>query len=905
MARDFTEFAGKTPYASELFGVYQPLLGWRSNLNKQRASVEGDRITKEVIRDVANDLRMRPALQLDPRAPYEDGFLSPLVTHAVQASLARFIAQHGAPTLKDWKQIVDSAQFGELARDVAAAGADATFKRVQSLGLTFVNRNNLSARELASRAWHPVEGTELYVAHDFDAATNALTRVQHTLAIETLRTLSTKQPEVLDLAFNRAAARHGWEMKLAFMDPLSSFDAHVQNAYLSPIGVLHLVREYFFEGKSFGGPAVGHVWLSPGSSLELYEVHTRRRLEERRVEVGIESTRKSETSTTEQDDLSNAVSEQNGRNTNLGVTASAGVNFGVVQSSTSANLALGQTRQTSQQTAQKHMRQQSERLASEIRNSVHTAFRTSTEVEDTESRRYLLNNTTNRLINYELKRKMRRVGVQVQSLGAQLCWQVYVDEPGKTLALPELVHIAKPSDLDSVPPPEGPPPLQPKETEMNYDFPWDSQGADPHDPDSQRYDLGRAPSPLPVFFPDLTIGTFRRLDVVPPEEGYELAVVNVVSIDRIDPEKEQPDAVINIVIPERSPKDHFWIVLQEANFQGQPALRLALKLGWLPGETLKADRTRQLNEQTKAYAQEKSRAAHQAYVDAVRERIKLAGEVQRRPSEDLREEERTVIYRQLISKLTAVAPSGTLAQRHVTAELIRALFDVDRMLYFVAPEWWNPRRPHVRQNVLSAPAPANPIVGSGLRNLNLNAAAGSGATAQPPEPILAANAVLGPGNRVDWGGTGGGRETYLVTEDSAPAPLGASLGWILQLDGDAHRNAFLNSPWVKAVVPVRRGREAAAVKWLKQGVEGNEGLAEDAPGLSKTIEAALLDLAKELGEEDEVAARARATDRVFENGFDPLAGGSVAPDPFPVFDQWIEVLPTDQIIAVEYEEHAQ
>ena len=43
------------------------------------------------------------------------------------------------------------------------------------------------------------------------------------------------------------------------------------------------------------------------------------------------------------------------------------------------------------------------------------------------------------------------------------------------------------------------------------------------------------------------------------------------------------------------------------------------------------------------------------------------------------------------------------------------------------------------------------------------------------------------------------------------------------------------------------------------------------------------------------------TDKVYEHGFDPLQGGFVADakTPFEVFDQWIEVLPTDQIVPVE------
>jgi hypothetical protein len=42
-------------------------------------------------------------------------------------------------------------------------------------------------------------------------------------------------------------------------------------------------------------------------------------------------------------------------------------------------------------------------------------------------------------------------------------------------------------------------------------------------------------------------------------------------------------------------------------------------------------------------------------------------------------------------------------------------------------------------------------------------------------------------------------------------------------------------------------------------------------------------------------------ERVFEKGFDPLTGGvKFNADPLTVFDQWVETLPTDQVVAVEY-----
>lgn len=163
-------------------------------------------------------------------------------------------------------------------------------------------------------------------------------------------------------------------------------------------------------------------------------------------------------------------------------------------------------------------------------------------------------------------------------------------------------------------------------------------------------------------------------------------------------------------------------------------------------------------------------------------------------------------------------------------------------------------------------------------------------------------------DRVSWGGEREmGRSNYLITEESAPAPLGASLGWLLQLDADNHRNAFLNSPWVKAVLPIRPGREAAALNWLRLAhVEGTEGLDAAYGGVEpelrgKTIGEAVMTLAQTVTSQEGKIENTLATETVYEKGFDPLEGGFRATGrPFEVFDQWIEVLPTDQVVAVEY-----
>ena len=188
-------------------------------------------------------------------------------------------------------------------------------------------------------------------------------------------------------------------------------------------------------------------------------------------------------------------------------------------------------------------------------------------------------------------------------------------------------------------------------------------------------------------------------------------------------------------------------------------------------------------------------------------------------------------------------------------------------------------------------------------------------------------------------------DNYLITDKSAIAPLGSSLGWLLQLDGDNLRNAFLNAPWVKAVIPIRPGKEQAAMNWLQNVmVEGSDGLdaayaapADDlnairtklglAAGTTVSIRNAIDFLCMEVAEKyadsnktkkfpeveinDDNKVSATPIEKVYEHGFYPLQGGFRAnpndpdPDPnnkdrnFQIFDQWIEILPTDQVVPVE------
>ncbi len=68
-----------------------------------------------------------------------------------------------------------------------------------------------------------------------------------------------------------------------------------------------------------------------------------------------------------------------------------------------------------------------------------------------------------------------------------------------------------------------------------------------------------------------------------------------------------------------------------------------------------------------------------------------------------------------------------------------------------------------------------------------------------------------------------------TTTSSPPTPLrpGRAARWAgsCSSTGSTQRNAFLNAPWVEAVVPIRPGKELAALNWLSDpSIEGAEGL---------------------------------------------------------------------------------
>jgi len=580
------------------------------------------------------------------------------------------------------------------------------------------------------------------------------------------------------------------------------------------------------------------------------------------------------------------------------------------------------------------MREQTDKLSSEIRKNFKTTFKTVTEITEISSTRHVLTNNTLKLINYELRRKMRQVGVQVQDIGTYLCWQTYVDDPGKELGLSKLIHIAKPPELDSIPHPEEIPLLQPITEDKLVTIPFISIDGTGADNEGEVYRDGVEVNDTEFMGNLEKIQADFKQEFICPKAKYLLTNVE------FDPQG-LPVQVSEVGgISNNNGKASFTLHLNSADFEGKNSLQVKLILHWSPEDGANDDIIKE-NEQNIAATKEKERAEYQkAYVESVRERVEKASKIVTRNSDELREEERIVVYRNLIQDmLLKGVPIPDDRTRHVVSELLNSIFDVHKMLYFVAPEWWRPRLHRSKQQLQEIPPLTNDpsAVGDG----EFSKVFQKGLMTKMNTAELNSKSNLMSASSVGWGGINDvNRDNYYITESSEPAKLGSSLGWLLQLDGDNMRNAFLNAPWVKAIIPIRPGKEEAAINWLK-GVEGMNGITDDVLYQTdnpnemdingntlngqKMIDV-LVDLAKKIKKkyqegietgkypkQDEVSdpnlvdeenvVTATPIDRVYEHGFFPLEQSfrvNVGKN-YEIFDQWLEVLPTDQIVPVEVE----
>ena len=498
-----------------------------------------------------------------------------------------------------------------------------------------------------------------------------------------------------------------------------------------------------------------------------------------------------------------------------------------------------------------------------------------------------------------------------------------------------MIHIAKPPELDSIQQPQKIPLLQPVKEDKTVTIPFISIDGTGADNEGEVYKNGSEVNNTEWGGNLEKIETDFLQEFICPQPKYTLTNVE------FDPqgapiEVKQIGGYTNV-----NGKGSFTLRLVSADFEGKNSLNVKITLHWSPEDNANDDIIEE-NSQKLAEFKEKERLEYEkAYVESVKDRVEKASKIVTRNSDELREEERIVVYRKLIQEmLLKGVPIPDDRTRHVVSELLNSIFDVDKMLYFVAPEWWRPRLHRSKQQLEEIPNLNNNPAGGGMGDENSKVLQ-KGLMTRLATAELNSKSRIMSASTVGWGGVNDvNRDNYNITESSEPAKLGSSLGWLLQLDGDNMRNAFLNAPWVKAVIPIRPGKEEAAINWLK-GVEGMNGITDDVIYQTendnekdindvkyngqKLIDV-LVDLARKIKKkyqegietgrypkQDEISdpnlvdeenvVTATPIDRVYEHGFFPLEQSFRANvgKNYEIFDQWLEILPTDQIVPVEVE----
>lgn len=944
---DLTDYTNVLPYASELFGVYQPLLGWKSKRLEKRFNkgFKNEKFLlleklKNQFSDMVNiEFNERNELKINIKpGVLKTGDIKgseSLVLENISSRLPEFKAYK--PSI--WSDIINEASIESIL----------TIDIVEFYSKLYANRPSEYSRNKKTINTDPVAISVLKKQLQYESliagALLYLVKEQSHSILEELFYKSTNKVDQAEELISMIKTNNSSEafLDIENLDPTEK--EQLKGVSLSPISVVHLFRQYFFELDTFLGTPESHVWLSPGSSATLIEEHTRRNVVEKTIENSFDILTRSETEKSVKDEISDAVKDENSKTLNLGASVTASY----TNISATASFDYESSQNNAREKTHKSMREQTQKLSSEIRKNFKSTFKTVTEVTDFSSVEHVLSNTTAQLINYELRRKMRQVGVQVQDIGTYLCWQTFVDDPGKDLGLSKLIHIAQSAELDRLQHPEEIPRLQTSKEVRSVTIPFiatNPEGADKDEVyvDGEESDGNNEGWGSGNFE---TIQADFPLKFISPKENHELKQVEFDSLG-----KPVSVSIVENTLVSNNGQASLTLHLDTANFEGNSSIQINLTLHWEPNEAANIVIDAKNNANTQNFKAEEKTAYESAYLETVKDRVNAVSNITSRDKEELREEERIVIYRKLIQDMLLNKVSQPDDKtRHVLAELINSIFDVDKMLYFVAPEWWRPRLHQSKQQLHERPARSRP-----KKNTAANVATkrlsfahmytanfmNTMVNATPPEKDPAnVDPNIMASNTAGWGDIDDEtRDNYYITEDSTPAKFGSSLGWLMQLDGDNRRNAFLNSPWVKAVMPIRPGKEKAAINWLK-AVEGMNGITDDVlyhsnnpdekdingqPLNGQKMIDVLMDLAnkvdkkhKESLEKDtypkagdvsdpalvdqENTVTSTPIDRVYEHGFFPLENSFRANigKNYEIFDQWIEILPTDQTVPVEVE----
>ena len=302
-------------------------------------------------------------------------------TSVLMQALLDALPKDKPPVGNEWEAFINPAQLRGLLNTTVTEHYTKAYREqcLQLHGDTY-NLNNLVYDQI-QKAEDELVSKFTQQVNDESAMAGALLGMLGQKLFTQLESLFYQKPGT-ELANNQIAEL------LNADDPFATFDPKrdIKNVSLSPLGIVHLFRQFFYELDTFLGTPTGHVWLSPGSSVELVEISTRRVYTEKVIEQSTETTQKTERSTTDHDEISEAVKQDNKSDLKLGASLTVNQSWGTGNATATASLNMDTTQDTARESTHKRMREQTEKLSSEIKQNYKSTFKTITETTDTSSK---------------------------------------------------------------------------------------------------------------------------------------------------------------------------------------------------------------------------------------------------------------------------------------------------------------------------------------------------------------------------------------------------------------------------------------------------------------------------------------------------------------------------------------
>jgi hypothetical protein len=275
---DYKKFRNVLPYASEIFGVYQPMLAWKGKNGLKRISqgTVSDQI--KIFNNIANKVEPKynvnfqsdnHTLNIDRIEPGVSPSVNQFSSIVIQA-VAEKVPTERINDESIWNEIIQPDFIKEVLNTTVKEQAIKLYK-------SFIESNddeNMTHTSVSEKEKRNLIEYESKVA-------GVLLQLKRQKSYGSLKNMYRS---------NRNKSLPEMTSLLEFQDPFDriKLDKDLKRVGLSPIGIAHIFRQYFFEFDNFLGPPVSHVWLSPGATVDLIEINTKKTIVEKTLEQALE-----------------------------------------------------------------------------------------------------------------------------------------------------------------------------------------------------------------------------------------------------------------------------------------------------------------------------------------------------------------------------------------------------------------------------------------------------------------------------------------------------------------------------------------------------------------------------------------------------------------------------------------